>query len=298
MNIKRIQGNISNFIGIAALLICTNAYAQAQQYGTLYIKAKGLSIAYHRYGKGPAIVLIHGFTQDSRVWKPQLESLSKHFTVITWDVPGAGISSDPTDGFTFDDWADCLARLLDSTHIKRAQILGISWGGVLAEAFYQRHPGYVTSLILSGTNAGWKGTVGDSIANVRLSACLADASLSPQQLVSKYLPTMFSDSASMQVKDELSGIMLDTHPVGFRLMAKAIANADMRDVLSNIKVPTLLLWGDADKRSPLKIANKLKEEIPGSQLVIIPKAGHMSNMENPEQFNKMIIDFCLEHSGK
>jgi pimeloyl-ACP methyl ester carboxylesterase len=117
-------------------------------------KVNGLSVAYERAGEGPALVLLQ---DDSRVWRPQLESLSAQFTVIAWDAPGAGQSSDPPETFGLGDWADCLAGLLDVVGIQRAHILGLSWGGVIAQEFYRRHSARVLSLVLADTYAGWKG---------------------------------------------------------------------------------------------------------------------------------------------
>src|SRR3970040_1568304 len=96
-------------------------------------EVNGLPVGYERAGDGPALVLLHGFTHDSRVWKPQLESLSAQFTVIAWDAPGAGQSSDPPETFGIGDWADCLAGLLDAIGVQQAHILGLSWGGLLAQ---------------------------------------------------------------------------------------------------------------------------------------------------------------------
>ena len=271
-------------------------YLFGQKNTIHYITVKGLSIAYTKTGSGPAIVLLHGFTQDSRIWKRQIESLSENFTVIAWDAPGAGLSDDPTGEFSIGDWAACLAGLLDSAGIKKAHILGLSWGGLLAQEFYKRYPGRVLSLILSDTTIGWTGALSDSVANVRLAACIHDSSLPPQDFVLKYLPGMFSDSISQQIKDELAGIMNDTHPVGFQLMATAVAIADTRTLLPNVKVPTLLIWGEADKRSPLSAAYQMRNAIHGAKLEIIPGAGHVSNMEKPIQFNKAVKDFCLSLS--
>src|SRR5262245_19841068 len=88
----------------------------------------GLSLAYERAGEGPAVVLLHGFTQDSRVWTTQLADLSDQFTVLAWDAPGAGQSSDPPSPYGIVDWADALARLLDVEKLSCAHIVGLSWG--------------------------------------------------------------------------------------------------------------------------------------------------------------------------
>jgi len=262
----------------------------------LRAEVNGLSVAYERAGDGPALVLLHGFTHDSRVWRRQLESLSDQFTVIAWDALGAGQSSDPPEGFGIGDWADCLAGLLDAAGVQQAHILGLSWGGIVAQELYRRHSARVRSLVLADTYAGWKGSLPAPIPEERLAACLRDASLPPSEFVPRYLPGMFGASPTQEVREDLAGIMSDFHPMGFRLMATALAHADTRDLLPTIRVPTLLLWGDADARSPMTVAHQLHDAIPGARLAVISGAGHVSNLEAPERFNAEVGDFCLSVS--
>lgn len=256
-------------------------------------EVNGLSIFYERMGKGTPIILLHGFTHDSRVWKPQLDTLSSKFQVIAWDAPGAGQSSDPPETFGINDWADCLAGLLDVIGIERAHVLGLSWGGFLAQEFYWRHSNRVISLVLADTYAGWKGSLSSPIPEERLAACLEDSSLPADKFVDKYLPGMFSESPKEEARQELARIMSEFHPLGFQLMATSLARADTRDLLPSIRAPTLLIWGEADKRSPIRVAYQLRDAIPGSKLKIIPRAGHVSNLEDPVQFNAIVRDFCL-----
>jgi pimeloyl-ACP methyl ester carboxylesterase len=253
----------------------------------------GRSVAYERTGDGPALVLLHGFTHDSRAWRPQLESLSDQFTVIAWDAPGAGQSPDPADPFEIGDWADCLAGLLDVTGLERAHIVGLSWGGIVAQEFYRRYPARVDSLVLADTYAGWKGSLPEPIPQERLAACLRDSSLPPSEFVPRYLPGMFSESPTQEVREELAHIMTDFHPLGFRLMAMALANVDTRELLRSIRVPTLLVWGDADARSPMTVALQMRDAIPGARLAVIAGAGHVSNLEQPALFDAEVRNFCL-----
>jgi pimeloyl-ACP methyl ester carboxylesterase len=257
----------------------------------------GLSIAFRQAGRGPALVLLHGFLFDSRAWSPQLKGLSERFTVIAWDAPGAGQSSDPPETFTIADWAKSLAGLLDAIGVDKSHILGLSWGGILSQEFYRRYPFRVRSLVLADTYAGWKGSLPETICEERLTGCLRDASLPPGVVVSKYLPGMHGQSASQEIRNGLGDIMADFHPRGFRLMAMSSAQVDTRDLLPNIRVPTLLIWGDADARSQMNIAHEFQCAIPGAKLAVIPGVGHLSNFEAPAQFNARVRDFCLSASG-
>ena len=263
----------------------------------LRINVKGTSVAYRRTGRGPAVVLLHGFTQDSRVWLPQLADLSDAFTMIAWDAPGAGQSADPPAGFAIADWADALTALLDVEAVSSAHVVGLSWGGLLAQEMYRRHPARIASLVLADTYAGWAGSLGDAAASDRLAACIHDSSLPAGDLVARYIPGMFSDRPPAAVRDRLAAIMSDTHPIGFRLMAAALAAGDTRDLLPQIQAPTLLIWGDADKRSPIAIAHQLERSIPAATLAVLPGVGHVSNFEAPAAFNAILRQFLLAQSG-
>jgi pimeloyl-ACP methyl ester carboxylesterase len=104
------------------------------------------------------------------------------------------------------------------------------------------------------------------------------------------VPDAFSSAVSESLLDEYAQIMWDFHPVGFRAMSRNVAG-DFSDVLPSIDVPTLLIWGDEDKRSPLGCAEDMRKKIPGSRLIVIPGAGHVSNFEKPDEFNAAVREF-------
>jgi pimeloyl-ACP methyl ester carboxylesterase len=238
------------------------------------------------------LVLLHGFLCDSRCWRPQLADLSDSFRLIAWDAPGAGSSSDPPDPFTTTDWAHCLAGFFDVLGIERAQVLGLSWGGILAQEFYRLYPDRVLALILCDTYAGWKGSLPQSACKKRLKRCVLESSLPAEEFVPRWVPEFFTEAASNDLKEEMSAVVSEFHPVGFRLMAKSSADTDTTDLLPNIEVPTLLVWGDDDRRSPMNNAEQFRDAIPNAELAIIAGAGHVSNMEQPEQFNAQVRRFC------
>jgi len=118
------------------------------------------------------------------------------------------------------------------------------------------------------------------------------AALSAEEFVPQWIPGLIGAAASQNVRDELSLVVSDFHPVGFRLMAQSLHDTDTTDLLPQIRVPTLLLWGEADRRSPLRIAEQLRDRIPASELIVIPDAGHVANMEQPDVFNAQVRRFC------
>jgi pimeloyl-ACP methyl ester carboxylesterase len=257
-----------------------------------FAEVDGLSIAYREAGQGPALVLLHGFLCDSRCWARQLSDLSDQFRVVAWDAPGAGRSSDPPDAFTTADYARSLSGFLDALGIARARVVGLSWGGILAQELYRRAPRRVRRLVLADTYAGWRGSLPEATWRERLAVCLADAEGPREALIAKLLPGMFTDDVAPKVREELSVIISGFHPVGFRLMSLSSAEVDTTEMLGAICVPTLLLWGENDQRSPVSVAQDLHARIPDSELALIPNAGHVSNMEQPDAFNAHVRRFC------
>jgi pimeloyl-ACP methyl ester carboxylesterase len=253
------------------------------------------SIAYRQAGEGPPLVLLHGFLCDSRCWRTQLEGLSDVFSIFAWDAPGAGASSDPPDSFTVTDWAHCLAGFLDAIGIGPAHIVGLSWGGILAQELYRLYPTRVVGFVFADTYAGWKGSFSESVAQQRLERCRRESWLPPEEFIPVWVPKeFFAELASPDLAEEMAAVVADFHPLGFRLMAQALAETDSTSLLPKIAVPTLLLWGDSDARSPVDVVGaQFRDAIRGAKLVVIENAGHLSNMEQPDEFNAQIRRFCL-----
>jgi pimeloyl-ACP methyl ester carboxylesterase len=263
------------------------------------IEVNGLSIAYQRAGSGPPLVLLHGILGDSRDWRPQLEDLSDGFDVIAWDAPGCGQSSDPPEnGFGSADFAGCLAGLLRALDAVPAHIAGLSWGGGLALEVFDRNPGVVRSLVLADTYAGWRGSLPAEVVEDRLASCLKESEMAPEEFVPGWIPGLIADTAPQALRDEIIAIMSEFHPAGYRAMAIAFADIDLRHVLPGITVPTLLIWGEDDRRSPVSVGRQMCRSIPGARLVVIPGSGHMSNLERPERFNAEVRAFLSGASIK
>lgn len=170
-------------------------------------------------------------------------------------------------------------------------MLGLSWGGGLALELYRLAPALPRSLVLASAYAGWAGSLPQDAVAQRLDAYLTAARTPPDDALRGWGPGMFSDSAPAELIAELIDIASAYHPDALAELARSFASADLRDILPSITVPTLVLHGDADVRSPLEAGEALHDAIPGSQLVVLPGVGHVSNIEAPDRFNDEVRRF-------
>ncbi|MEO8690932.1 MAG: alpha/beta hydrolase [Solirubrobacteraceae bacterium] len=258
------------------------------------VRADGLEIAYRRVGDGAPLVLVHGAAEDGRVWQPQLAALADEFTVVAWDQPGAGGSSDVPAVFGLADYARCLAALIEAIGLGPAHVAGVSWGGTVAQELYRHHAELVATLILVDTYAGWKGSLPEEEVRARVVGVLKTLQ-GPGEAFDPTFPRLFAGDPPAEFLPLLDEMAAAVRPESLSNLLRVMAEADLRDALPRIAVPTLLIWGELDLRSPLSVAEKFQQAIPNAQLVVIPNAGHMSNLERPGPFNDAVREFCRTH---
>ncbi len=261
------------------------------------VEANGLVIAYQRVGQGPPLVLVHGAADDSRSWQPQLDGLADEFTVVAWDEPGSGRSSDLPGDFRLADYAHCLAALIETLELGPAHIAGLSWGGTVALELYRRHPEVVATLIMIDTYAGWKGSLPAAEVQARVAGARKMLAATPEAFDPTFLG-LFANDPPAELVPMLAAIARDVRPATLRRQLPLMAEADQRDLLPRIAVPTLLVWGQLDVRSPLSVAHQFEDAIPDTELVVIEGAGHLSHLERPEQVNQAVREFCRTHAHR
>jgi pimeloyl-ACP methyl ester carboxylesterase len=260
------------------------------------VEAHGLEIAYERVGEGPALVLVHGAAEDGRIWQPQLRGLADELTVVAWDEPGAGRSSDLPAAFGLADYARCLAALIEQLALAPAHVAGLSWGGTVVLELYRHRPDLVATLTLMDTYTGWKG----SLPAVEVSARLAGARamLAAPGALDPTFPGLFANGPPAEYASLLEQVSSDVRRESLGRQLEIMAEADQTDVLPSIAVPTLLVWGALDERSPLTVARELEAAIPNAELVVIPGAGHLSHLERPDELNAAVAAFCRTQSQR
>jgi len=248
------------------------------------VKVNGINLYYEVHGQGFPVFFLHGFAGTANVWRPQIPALAKGYRFVIYDARGHGQSDSPPslDQYAADIVVEDLRQLLKSLKIDKAVVGGLSMGGYESLRFYLRHPEMVAALILMDTGPGYRNPARRDEWNRQQAE---RAKLLETQGTAAYAPM-----APSYVNKEM---LLKQSPIGLANMArKVVAQHDplVIESLGNIKVPTLVLVGEKD--TPFRQATEyMASTISGAQRKVIPNAGHAANIDNPEEFNKAILDF-------
>jgi len=255
------------------------------------ITVNGSVMHYLEQGKGPALVLVHGFPLDSRMWEAQVAALSDQFRVIAPDLPGFG-QSPGTGPFTMDSVATQLNNFLDAIGVQQFVLAGLSMGGYIALAFSKKCPRRLDGLVLMDTRAEGDTAQGKEARMKMIEAAKTSGAKAVSDLM---LPKLLA-SESIQKRPELAGklrqIMESQKVETIERALLAMRNReDYTDHLPSIADPTLIVVGENDAITPPAMSEAMHRAIRKSELVIVKGSGHMSPMEQPEQVNQALRRF-------
>ncbi len=247
----------------------------------------GINIFYEEYGQGFPILLLHGFAGTTASWAPQVEALSQKYRFIVYDMRGHGQTDSPSElsAYSMDILIEDQRQLLQRLGVKQAAVGGLSLGGSVAMRFYIKHPGVVRTLVLADTAPGFRNPQGKSLRDWNEN-WLSYAELIEKQGMAAYLK---SEQAKLDYYTK-PDVMLKHNPAGLANIIRGVMVDQMMAPLEKIKVPALLISGDEDTLY-LKAAEYMNQHIPVAQNVVIQKAGHGANVDQPDIFNRAILDF-------
>ena len=248
--------------------------------------SNGQAIGYVEAGssEATAIVVLHGVGSDKSVWHPQLAHFGQTRRAIAFDYPGYGDSDPAPEGTTRDDYAAAILSAMDELGVERAHICGLSLGGVVAIAMHHAAPERCASLILADSFAvhpEGRAIYERSLAGSRDLAAMAEARVD----------VLLAQPADPDVRREVVETMSRIDPAAYRIGAEAVWLADQRDRVGAIRVPTLVLVGDQDLVTPDDLSNELVDLIPDARMQVIRGAGHLCNLEGPDEFNADVDRF-------
>jgi 3-oxoadipate enol-lactonase len=233
---------------------------------------------------GTPIVFLHGVGSDKSVWDPQLAHFSRARRAVAFDYPGYGESDAAPEGTNRDDYAAAIFAGMDALGIESAHICGLSLGGVVAIAMHALAPERCASLILADTFAVHPD--GPAIYERSLAA-----SADLRALAEARVDFLLAPGALADVRREVVETMAKIDPAAYRIGAEAVWLADQRERARAIHVPALVVCGEEDKVTPPSLSEELGALIPGAKLETIPGAGHISNLERPAEFNRIVEEF-------
>ena len=241
-------------------------------------------------GRGDAtpILFLHGVGSDKSVWQPQLEHYGSTRPAHAFDYPGYG-ESELVANASRDDFASAILAAMDALDIDAAHICGLSLGGVIAIAMHALAPQRCASLILADTFAIHPD--GQAIYDRSVAA---SEDIGMRALAEGRVDALIDADCSDEVRSEVIETMSRIDPKAYVIGAEAVWLADQRDRAARIDVPTLIPVGAEDRITPPALSEGLSGLVPGSRIVVIPKAGHLSNLEQPVAFNAAVDSFLAE----
>lgn len=265
----------------------------------------GAKIHYQDKGSGHPLVLAHGLGGDLTMWLPQVPVFSERYRLITWDCRGHGSSEVTEEGYLLENFVDDQYKLLQHLGVEKAHVGGLSMGGLIAWIFALTHPEMVTSLILSDTTVPNIGGDQESMRQLvdmfMTTAKIAEERGRGGAMANQTIRLMFCEQFIRNNPEFIALVkerIAKSSGVGFARTIRGIFGAgekaqeiDITKLLATIKAPTLILVGEEDMLTPVPTAEALSRAIPKSRLHIIKGSGHVPNIEQTEEWNRVVMDF-------
>jgi len=258
------------------------------------VRANGIDICYDTRGEGPFLILSHSLACDRTMWDAQMGELVKAFRVVRYDTRGHGRSSAPAGPYSLDLLAEDLRALLGQLGIEKTHFAGLSMGGMIGQVFAIKYPHVFQTLVLCDTTSMYPpetaGIWEERIQTAREKGTSA--------LVESTLARWFTEPFRKRRPDVMSqfGDLIAGTPVeGYIGCSQALVQINVTEHLRKLKLPGLVMVGEHDRGTPVGMARVIHQNLPNSELAIIRDAGHISNVEQPEEFTKLLLQFLLKH---
>lgn len=251
-------------------------------------------------GTGELVLFMHGIGGNRTNWTQQVARFGKHFLAVAWDARGYNGSEDYDGELDFSDFARDILRVLKFYGRKKLHLVGLSMGGRIAQDFYALYPQHVASLTIVASFTGFQNfTEADrqKFLSLRLKP-LAEDGKEPRDIAPVVAKTLCSPNATEEQYQRLVASMAALHKGSYIKTVKATTLFDRTANLEKIAVPTLLIFGEADTLTTAEMGRQMHARIKGSKLVVVPKSGHLVNLEQPQAFEAALEPFLFEHRGR
>jgi 3-oxoadipate enol-lactonase len=236
-------------------------------------------------GRGPLVLFLHGIGGNRNHWQHQLAFFSQSgFKAAAWDARGYGDSDDYQGALQFEDFTSDVLRTIDFLNEEQVHLVGLSMGGRIARNFALAHPRRVRTLTLANTSPGF-----DALSPEEVLKFVEEREHRSAESAVRLLSSRARPGAHAALLASFHALRNDS----YRKTLEASVAQDRAAPLEKLAVPTLVITGDEDRVYPPELAERMARRIPGAKLVVIADCGHLSNLEQPERFNEVLLDFLL-----
>jgi 3-oxoadipate enol-lactonase len=242
-------------------------------------------IALSVHGSGPLVVFLHGIGGNRHHWNEQLPVFATRFKAVAWDARGYGDSDDYAGPLDFASFTQDLLRVLDHFKAQKAHLVGLSMGGRIARNFALRHPERVARLVLANTTPGF-----DALTPEQVKKFVEERKARSPETIR----ALISRHARPGAYEDLLASFKALRQPSYLKTLEASVTQDRAASIERIRAPTLVITSDEDKVYPPSIARNMAKRIPGARLAVISGAGHLSNLEQPGQFNQVVLRFLSD----
>jgi 3-oxoadipate enol-lactonase len=252
-------------------------------------------MAYDEAGSGTPVLLLHGFPFNRSMWHEQVEALTPRYRVITPDLRGHGETMVTGGPATMEEMARDVAALMETLEISRATVGGLSMGGYVALALYKLFPLRVRALMLADTRAQADTEEARENREQQAEKALNEGMGSVAEAMLPKLLSPRTMAQRPQVVARVREMIVNTKPEGAAAAQRGMAQrSDQFPFLWRIIAPTLIVVGREDAITPVSDSERMHREIGGSRLAVVEDAGHLSNLEQPESFNRVLTKFLRD----
>jgi len=240
-------------------------------------------------GEGELVLFLHGIRGNRRNWAAQIEFFSRRFKAAAWDARGYGESDDYEGALQFDYLTGDVMRVAEHFKAQKLHLVGLSMGGRIARNVALRAPERLHSLVLISSNPGF-----DAMSPESVKRFVTERRTRTPQTLAKLL----GSRASRAAYDELLDSVARIHDASYQKTLEASVAQDRAAPIEQIRVPTLVIAGEEDTVYPPELAEQMARRIPGAELLMLERTGHLANLEQPDRFNKAVFDFVSRHSAR
>lgn len=262
------------------------------------ITANGIAINYALEGPAgaPVVTLSHSLATTLAMWNAQMKDLTARYRVLRYDTRGHGGTDAPAGPYTLDQLAEDARALLRALGIARTHWVGLSMGGMIGQALALKAPELLASLALCDTSSRVPPEARPTWDERIRVAETQGMEPHVEPTLGRWFTPAFREKRP-EVVERVRAMIRGTNPAGYVGCCRAIAALDLTDRLGAIKVPTLIIVGEDDPGTPVAASEAIRDRIPGSELVVLKSASHLSNIEQAEAFTRALTAFLARVSG-